>query len=83
MAGVPEDHREGRRRVDVTLGLHLDSDDVDSTTEEVVAGLRAHLEGASFVSGTQGVLRADQVFVIDHVDEPVHVHSIKFGKGKS
>lgn len=70
---MSDDPRTGRRRVDVTLGLHLDGDDVEVDTEAILAGLKATLEGMGVaVAGAEP-------FIIDHVDQPLHYHSMKNG----
>lgn len=68
-----EDFREGPRKVDVTIGLHLDSEDTTTTTDKVVDVLRETLEGMSFYVGRGANRRS---FVIDSTDEPIHVHSV-------
>lgn len=70
---MSDDLRTGRRRVDVTLGLHLDGDDTEVTTEVIIAGLISALEGMGIV------VAGAESFTIDHVDQPLHYHSMKRG----
>lgn len=70
---MSDDHRTGRRRVDVTLGLHLDGDDVEIATEAITNAIKKTLEGITIRGGLR------KPFVIDHVDDPIHVHSMRQG----
>jgi hypothetical protein len=74
MADDDEDPRIGRRRVDVTLCLHLDGDDVSVDTGAIVAGVEEALCAMTIYAGPMRM-----PFVIDHVDDPLHVHSLELG----
>lgn len=66
---VAADLREGPRTVDLTIGIHLDSDDTATPASAIASELIAWLAGQSFRYPGGGT------FVIDHVDEPIHLHS--------
>lgn len=69
-----DDTRTGRRRVDLTVGIHLDGNDVEVDTGAIILALEELLEGATVYAGA-----ARSPFVVDHVDDPIHVHSARSG----
>jgi hypothetical protein len=72
---MSEDLRTGRRRVDLTVALHLDGDDVAVDTGAVVVAVEEALSGLSVFAGPRR-----SAFVVDSVDEPLHVNSVAFGQ---
>lgn len=63
-------NRKPPRRLDVTIGLHIDSEDTETETEMAIDALRAMLEGHEFSAGPT------QHFRIVQTDQPIHVHSV-------
>lgn len=63
------------RRVDVTLGIHLEGTDTRSSTDDIVKELRERLEQI-----VVHVPRARGYVKVMSTDDPVYVHNAQQGK---